>query len=408
MSAPSLHSKLSPSKAYCWLHCTASIDFIEQNDALLPSGDSKEADEGTVAHTVLTAILKHTLGQRAPNEEMQAIIDEAVRFIHTLMRPGDKLFVDQKVPLFYLPSQTGTLDVSIVGPTHVVIFDLKYGAGVGVYAEENEQLAIYAESQIRVFEQVEELPAILPVRLIIYQPRDRNDSTVVRDWTITRAALAAFCAPMQPVADDILAKRNLKFCPGKACKFCRAEKTDLCKARNAYQLQGMAPITDEPVDFLTVVPEKQLLPVAITREQRQKILKWKGHLIEWLEALENQEVADLLHEANATRGIFKLVEGKSNRKWSDEAKALALLRAHFTEDVVLPPVTPALVSPAQAEKLLKTVEVSEKFKVDLYALIEKPQGKATLAPIEDKRPALLLKPLEGLNQISDYDPRDLV
>lgn len=400
------HSRLPPSKAYQWSRCTASVKFIADNDAVLPKDSSVYADEGTRAHAVLTAQLKHTLGQVPDNEEMRVIIDKLVTFIHSLIRPGDQLFVDQRVPLFYLKSERGTLDVSIIGPGRVVVLDLKYGAGVSVYAENNEQIAIYAESQIQML--AEPVDSATPVHLIIYQPRDRNDSNATREWVITRGELAEFCKKIQSKADTVLLDLHTEFMPGIACKFCRAEKTDLCKARNAYQLQGMAPITDAPVDFLTVMPEKKLLPFSITREQRQKILKWKSHLIEWLEGLEDQEVAELLHSDSATHGEFKLVEGKSNRQWTDPNGATKLLTEHFTMDTICPPVTPELVSPAQMEKLLKTVTVSDKFKADLYALIQKPTGKPTLVPVSDKRPALLLKPLEGLNKISEYDPRDLI
>ncbi len=147
-------------------------------------------------------------------------------------------------------------------------------------------------------------------------------------------------------------------------------------------------------------------PDCLTREQRQRVLLWKQTLIAWLEAVENQEVAELLNGAAPQQ--FKLVEGKSNRQWNDPKGAIALLTGHFTMDTICPPVPSELVSPLQMEKLLKTVTVSDKFKADLYALIEKPKGKPTLVPVGDKRPALLLKPLEGLNQISEYDPRDLI
>lgn len=403
MSAP-LHSKLPPSSAFRWTRCTSSVKFVAENEAILSSGDSPEADEGTRAHAYLTASLKHTLGQVPDNEEMRVVIDEEVKYIHSLIEPGSELFVDQRVSLFYLKSEKGTLDVAIVGPSRIVIHDLKYGKGVSVYATDNEQLAIYAESKIREIELDRGLfKTDHPVWLQIYQPRDRNDPQMVREWIITRGQLAEFCKKIQSKADTVLLDLRTEFMPGIACKFCRA--TGICKA---YASQGLSPIADDASVDVVLHEPKHILqnPHALSREQRQRVLKWKKDLNEWLEAVENQEVAELLNGADPLE--FKLVEGKSNRQWSDPKGATTLLTQHFVMDTICPPVTPELVSPAQMEKLLKTVTVSDKFKADLYALIEKPKGKPTLVPVTDKRPALLLKPLEGLSQIKEYDPQDLI
>lgn len=401
----SVHSKLPPSGAFRWTECTASVKFIEENASVLPPDTSIYADEGTRAHAVLTARLKHTLGQVAESPEMDAIINNLVKFIEGLMRPGDTLLVDRRIPLFYLPEDGGTLDVAIIGNGRIVILDLKYGVGVSVYAEKNKQTAIYAESQIRELELIEAFGDDTPLRLIIYQPRDRSNSDVVRDWRLTRRELAAFCADIESKAKVVLSGMNLEFKPGEACKFCRA--TGICKA---YAARGLVALSDEPVDV--VISSRRTLtqltsPEALTREQRQKVLASKSTLIAWLEAVENQEGADLLSGGKPDK--FKLVEGKSNRVWSDPKGAATLLAGHLTHDQIFPPVTPELISPAQAEKLLKAThhEISESEKTTFTACWSKPEGKPTLVGIHDPRPALVFDKLAGLTNL-DTDITDLI
>lgn len=389
------HSRLAPSKAYQWVRCTASVGLIEANDAILPQGGGKEADEGTRAHAYLTATLKHTLGQVPDNREMGQIIDELVKYIYSRMGPDDRLLVDQRLPLFYLPSERGTLDVAIIGRYRSIFLDLKYGVNTPYYAEENEQLISYSESQVRVLEQIEEFPPEYPLELIIYQPRDRNDPKVIRDWHVTRGQLAEHAKRIQTAADDIRAKRNLKFCPGYACTFCRAE--GICEAK---AMKGLEPIADDqPVD---VVVERAARTPQLTREQRQRVLASKKDMIAWLEAVEDQEEAELM--AGAPVMSFKLVEGKSNRQWKDEKTAAKyLLTKGVGVDSVYPPVPPEIVSPAQGEKALRAagVSISEAVKKEIEALIEKPRGKPTLVPLSDPRPPLLFDPTTGLNHISD-------
>lgn len=399
----SAHSKLPPSKAYQWAVCTASVSFIEANRAILPDDTSKEADEGTRAHALLTARLKHTLGQLADNEEMDALINELVRFIHSLIRPGDTLFVDQRVSLFYLPSEYGTLDVSIYGPDRIVILDLKYGKGVSVTAEKNKQTAIYGESQLRTLELIEEIPDTMPVHLVIWQPRDRSNSQAKREWILPRRELREFCAEIDAKAKVVLSGKGLEFKPGEACKFCRA--TGICKA---YGTHGLVALSDEevPVDAVLDNPLVQLVsPNLLTRDQRQVILESKATLIAWLEAVENQEVAELLNNGRIVK--FKLVEGKSNRAWRNQEAAEKLLLRFAPRAKVKPETAPELVSPAQAEKLLTGVTLSDSDKEELANLIVKPKGKPTLVPVTDNRQALEFDLNANLTNL-DADASDLI
>lgn len=393
------HATLPPSSAFRWSDCTASTGFIEANRSLLSFSSSPEADEGTRAHTLLTEILGNKSFPKADNIDMARIVTDLVAYIKSLMRPEDRLFVDQKVPLYYLPKQKGTLDVSIVGPDRIVILDLKYGAGVGVYAVKNKQLIIYAESQIRILEQIELFSPTLPVTLIIYQPRDRNDPTCVREWPITRGELSLEAEEIGMKAQQVMKGENLVFSPGPACKFCPA--TGICKAYATRGMTALTVIDDAPVDAVIANPLGHTIDVsALSREKRQVILAHKSDLIAFLEAVEDQEIAELTNGAPSLQ--FKLVEGKSNRQWKDEKKAAAyLVSKSVAVEAIYPPIPSEIVSPAQAEKALRAagVKVSAEVKTQLFELVEKPPGKPTLCAINDPRPALQFCPTQGMTVV---------
>ena len=78
---------------------------------------------------------------------------------------------------------------------------------------------------------------------------------------------------------------------------------------------------------------------------------------------------------------YKVVEGRSNRKISDEAKAVKLLhKAGYTDEVIYKPLEMQTIT--NLEKLV----TKKKFAVLLADVITKPPGKPALAPVDDKRP----------------------
>jgi hypothetical protein len=130
------------------------------------------------------------------------------------------------------------------------------------------------------------------------------------------------------------------------------------------------------------LPDASTLP----RSERVKVLAAKKVLIDWLEAVEDQEVSELM--AGADPQGFKLVTGKSNRQWTDPEAAQILLSNHLTLDITRPRAD--LISPHKAEQALKNKELSKRFQTRLHSLVTKPEGKPTLVAESDPRPALLL------------------
>jgi len=101
----------------------------------------------------------------------------------------------------------------------------------------------------------------------------------------------------------------------------------------------------------------------------------------FVQAIEDEAQRRLELDSSAVPG-FKLVRGRSLRRWTDEHEVVQRLTAFIDEDQLY---DSKLKSPAQVEKLLKT----QKVKVpDFEALVCSPEGRLTLASEDDKRPAV--------------------
>jgi hypothetical protein len=377
---------VGPSASGRWSICTASPQFIVDNAAKLPVDKSVFADEGTVAHSLAAKILDgEDIGSVAP--DMLAHIRKYTDHVQSQMKASEGkalLHVEQALNLFYLPHRSGIVDAAVTLPDTLYINDLKYGQGVSVEAEGNTQLAIYGESLIQAWSQIMDFPDDLNVVLTIVQPRDRNNHEAVREWRMTRAQLADIAADLKAKAELALAGKG-EFKPDpKACQFCPAK--GIC---SAYATQGLKALPEQA--RVINLPHPGLL----TREQRVEVLRAKKVLSQWLDAVEDQEIHDLMQGAEP-QGM-KLVEGKSNRVWRDADEAQKLLSNHLSMDEMRP--RSDLISPAAAERLLKGNELSTRFRNRMTSLITKPEGKATLVLEDDPRPALSFQPDNGLKPL---------
>ena len=321
------HALLAPSSASRWSVCTASVGFIEAHALELDFSSSEQADEGTDAHLIANCLLR---GLPIPelkydNPAMRAIVARFVKFVRDLEQLGTECAYEVKVPLFYAPSDRGTIDVRLINRQKKIIYivDLKYGAGVSVYAKNNKQLASYAESALREIEGVDDTWLI---DLIIYQPRDRSDDEPMRQWAIRRNELAQFCDKMIYLpARQIQEGLGLKFVadPSGHCFFCPAK--GICEA---YRNYGLSALPDETKDLgpaFPRIPEPKML----TREQRNRVIAGRKALEQWLEAVEDFEVAQLMHGAEPMG--HKLVEGKYNRGWREPEKVNGFLPSTWTQ-----------------------------------------------------------------------------
>jgi hypothetical protein len=370
------HALLSASGAGRWLECTPSARLELQ----FPKKSSAYADEGTAAHELCELAARHQLGEikqkayesklaklakgQYYNAEMLECAVDYGQYISETVKAARDLCPDAIVELEvksldfseWAPEGFGTGDCIIVADDLLEIIDFKYGKGVRVEAEGNAQMRLYALGAIKLYG---ELYDIKRVRMSIIQPRinrepstDEIDVTELLDWAEN------YVKPRAALAYDGEGEFNPS---DETCKFCRAKEQ--CKARAD---KNLALFDDAPDSLL------------ITLEEAGEILEKAADMRAWLTDLENLVMRSLF-EGKPVDG-WKLVEGRSNRKYVDEDKVAEAMKAAGYEEALL--FERKLIGITAMEKAFGKKAIGEV----LETLIYKPQGKPTLAAAKDKRP----------------------
>jgi Protein of unknown function (DUF2800) len=381
---PTPRLDLNPSSADRWTTCTASPQFIMDNwDKIPPSSDTPYNMAGTTAHEVAAAFLENRLPNPA---ECPVPVDEEMlvhgwnyhEYVLNLRERGSRMIVEQKLPLWYMPSRNAKVDVAIINKRNLHIVDYKYGEGVVVHPERSLQATIYAQT---IGATILPFPADdFPVFVHIYQPRGRAGETGPGHvWETTWGEIAEIAHTISEIASVIqnapaFNPDPLVFAPSdKACQWCPAK--GFCTARQASLADGF-----EVLDALTPLPKPG--SAIISMEQVQRILTHKAGMISWLNDVE-EWAQDYLKAGGKIPG-FKLVLSRGgNRYWSDPKKAAELLLKDtiLKRDEVIEEKT---VGPAGIEKLLGKGKLS----TELTNLIAKPPGSPVLAPESYKREAI--------------------
>lgn len=372
--SPDKHAKLSPSAANRWLTCTAAPTL----EAEYPSETSVFAQEGTFAHKIAELCAGYAIGDvtktsytRALNklkqnelfsQEMLDYCEEYSSYVKEklfeLRNTCPDAFAELEVNLDlsrYIPEGFGTADCIIIAEPDMWVIDFKYGKGVKVDAARNVQMEIYALGAI---EKYKSLFDIQNVNLAIVQPRLGG----ISEFSIGKEQLDAWATiQIIPQAKEAYEGPG-HFHPSEdACRFCKAAKD--CRARAEYFVK----LFDENSDN----PRLSIDEIGALLEKAQGISDWINDLTE--------KVTEALFDGTPVTG-WKLVEGKSNRKWSDEdAVADVLKKSGMEEDQIY---KKKLIGITDVEKQLGKKDCAEK----LSHLIIKPAGKPTLAPFDDKRP----------------------
>ncbi|EAC4029430.1 DUF2800 domain-containing protein [Listeria innocua] len=379
---PEIHAKLSASGSSRWLNCTPSIaleaKFPEQKNGGI------FAQEGTLAHSFAELLLQKFNGDVAKaeyarklnrlkkNSLYDASMIDHVEVYTTIViekfqeaHAADKnavLSIEQQLDYSsYARGGFGTGDAVIVGNGVVEIIDLKYGKGVPVSAEENSQLMLYGLGAYNAFELDYDLHT---VRMTIVQPR-LDDVTEFEmevsdllDWAENVVKPAAL------LADAGKGELN----PGPWCKFCRARS--ICKARAEANLA------------LTSYDFKD--PRLLQPDEIAKVLGQVAELKSWVEDVKSFALKEAESGGIEFPG-WKLVEGRSNRRYADAEMVQAMMELEgYSEEELL---SKKLISLTDMEKLIGKKQVS----AILGDLIEKPAGKPTLVVETDKRQAIKLK-----------------
>lgn len=391
MPTPNTHALLSASSAHRWLACTAAPHFEEN----FPDGTSTYAEEGTLAHsicelyarkkfTVMTtrkfnAELKKLQAQPLYQEEMLRTAEAYVEYLtekamcYTAM---PHVAFEVRVDLTeYIPGGFGTCDCIMVGGDTLHITDYKHGKGVPVSAVANPQMRLYALGALRLYSAVYG-DQIKRVSMGICQPRLSEDAS---EDALTVEELLAWGESIKPIAKEAFDGPGT-FCPGDHCRFCKGKAQ--CRARAAH-FAGFDDYTG--IEFTGKLDEKTLAervaegaPLLSNDDVADLLVRAEG-LAAWYKDLQDYAASALL--AGDEIPGFKLVEGRSNRAFSDVDEAVKALIAAGYDEALIYDRKPKTLS--ELEKMLGKKTFAEL----LSGFVVKPKGKPTLAPASDKREA---------------------
>lgn len=363
---PEKHAKLSASSAHRWMNCNPSANLERE----FADRTSEAAAEGSAAHALCEHKLRKALKMRSTrpvskydSDEMEMYTDSYVEFVLEQIGVAKQhctdpfVLIEQRLDFScYVPDGFGTGDCLIVADKLLHIIDFKYGLGVLVEAEENPQMMLYALGALRLFDALYDIGTI---SMSIFQPRRENVST----WTITVAELEEWAEKTLRPKAELAFKGEGEFNPGPWCTFCKAAVK--CRARAEEKL--------------ALAQYEFAKPPLLTDEEIEDILSRLDDLTKWA-----NEIAAYAQDAAINHGKqwngFKLVEGRSIRKYSDETAVVAAATAAGYRDIY----KKSLIPITEMEKLMGKKTFAEV----LGGLVIKPQGKPTLVPASDKRPAI--------------------
>lgn len=358
------HALLSASSSKRWLNCAPSARLEEQfgrEDA------GPYAEEGTAAHALAEHKVKKCLRRRSKRpvsdyqcDEMEECTDEYASYVMEQVELAKQdckdpvVLIEQRLDYSaYVPEGFGTGDLLIVADKTLTVIDLKYGKGVAVDAEWNPQMMLYGLGALELFDAIYDIDT---VRMTIYQPRLGSVST----WEISVSDLMAWVETELKPKVQLAIHGEGEFHCGSWCRFCKAKNT--CRAR-AEEYLRLAQMEFKP-------------PALLSDEEIAEVLKVADELAKWSADVYAFATDEAITYGKKWTG-FKLVEGRSNRKYTDEEEVAEAAKAAGYTDIY----KKSLVGITEMEKLMG----KKKFAEVLGKLVYKPQGKITLVTESDKR-----------------------
>jgi hypothetical protein len=360
------HALLSASSSHRWLNCPPSARLCEGYD----DKGSDFAAEGTDAHSLCEYKLKKALGLPAedPTEnltwydsEMEDCANGYAAYVLELVEDAKKtcpdpvVLIEQRLDYSkYVEAGFGTGDCVIVADDTLNIVDYKHGRGVLVDATENPQMKLYALGALDLFDCLYD---IRTVTMTIYQPRRANISV----FTISTQDLLDWAEKILVPTAELAFNGDGEYHCGEWCQFCKA-KAD-CRERARANLE------------LARYEFRQ--PPLLTDEEVESILAQIDDLVSWAEDIKAYALQAAISGKHWSG--YKLVEGRATRKYTDDrAVAATVMAAGFD------PYEKKLLGITAMTSLL----CKKTFNDLLGSLIAKPQGKPTLVPESDSRPAM--------------------
>lgn len=373
----SAHAKLSASGSKRWLECTPSPSL----EAKFPESTSDYANEGRFAHELAElkgrrAILNSMRPQQYKaalakmqldplySPDMEEHVDSYLQLVWDRYQeakttcPDALIFMEQRLDFSsWVPEGFGTGDVVIIADGVMEVIDLKFGKGVVVDAEENSQMMLYGLGALSMYDALYDIEV---VKMTIHQPRLDAVST----WQIRADELMEWANTYVVPRAKLAMAGEGEFRCGDHCMFCRAKAQ--CKARADYNME--------------IAQHEFAESLLLSDDAISDILARATEFKKWISDVEDFALTE------AERGKkwpgWKLVEGRSNRKYSDEQLVVgALTAAGYEEDKLFEKKIYGITA-------MEKIVGKKKFESLLSTLVIKPQGKPTLAPESDKRPEL--------------------
>ena len=363
---PKAHAILSASSSHRWLNCPPSARLCETYE----DKGSDYAAEGTDAHSLCEYKLRIALGMEATdptehltwyNEEMLDCANGYASYILELVEAAKEtcadpvVLIEQRVDFSrWVEQGFGTSDAIIISDGTLHVVDYKHGLGVLVDADNNPQMMCYALGALELFDAIYDIDT---VAMTVYQPRRQNVST----FKMSKDDLYRWAEEVLKPTAELAFSGDGNFLCGEWCGFCKAKHE--CRARAEANLMLAQ------YDFK--------LPPLLEDTEIEVILSRADQLVSWINDIKEYALQQAISGKEWTG--FKLVEGRSNRRYTDEAAVTqAVTNAGFD------PYERKLLGITAMQKLLG----KSRFDELLSPYIEKPQGKPTLVPEGDKRPVM--------------------
>jgi len=389
------HAIYSPSSAYRNFQCKGAIAWIKHTNS--KSKVSVYAEEGTLFHehikNATEALLEKSefelsdISDKEMREHVIKYIEEINKVVNSFAKThhGIKFHIEKRIT--YNRDFWGTGDLIITGwhkenkkILDAIIIDAKYGKGVEVEAEDNEQLMAYvvcAQKELGVlFDRV---------FAFIYQPRTPGEA--FSRWVVDRKTILAAergyvvnqeeCLRLIDKSEETILKELV---PGDHCRFCPAKQENKCpkylENLNASQLKVLDNVPEVPV-----IKE-------LTIEQKVEIFKRRKMIKNFMDEI----ASELLILANSGTKVpgHKIVEGKRSRKWRSDKDMHEIGRKLIHKGATDPFI----------EKLKGITEIEKEIgKGKIEDLVELSKPGYQLVPDEDKRNGIQSIALQDLEDI---------
>ena len=319
---PNGHALLSASSSDRWIHCPPSARLCET----YADKGSDYAAEGTDAHALCEFKLRKALGMEAEdptdnliwfNQEMDDCASGYAAFVMELLATAKEtcadpvVLIEQRVDFSrWVEEGFGTSDAILIADGTMHVIDYKHGLGVLVSAEDNPQMKCYALGALELFDSIYDIDT---VAMTIYQPRRQNIST----FQVSKEELYRWADEVLKPTADLAFAGDGNFLCGEWCGFCKAKNE--CRARAEANLE------------LARYEFKQ--PPLLTDEDIEDILSRVDGLVAWASDIKEYARRQAIN-GKEWKG-WKLVEGRSNRRYTNEAAIEKTVKPHQTATYTL-------------------------------------------------------------------------